>query len=49
MKKNIDMQMFCVHILNKHFQLLVRIESDKNIINLPPVNGFTMGSYRETI
>ena len=33
-----DIRMFCVHILHKLFQLLMRIKSDKNIINIPPLN-----------
>ena len=32
------MRMFCVYILYKPFQLLMRIKSDKNIINIPTVN-----------
>ena len=29
------MWMLCVHIIHKHFQLLMRIKSDRNIINTP--------------
>ena len=33
-----NMRMFCVYILCKLFQLLMRIKSDKKIIKIPPVN-----------
>ena len=33
-----DMWMFCVHIFNKLFQLLMRIKGDRNIINMPLIN-----------
>ena len=37
-KSKFDNRMFCVHILYKRFQLLIRIKGDKNIINIPPIN-----------
>ena len=33
-----DIRMFCVHMLYNIFQLLLAIKSDKNIINIPPIN-----------
>ena len=30
--------MFCVHIFCKHFQFLMTIKGDKNVINIPPLN-----------
>ena len=33
-----DMWIFCVHIFNKLFQLLMRIKGDRNIINMPLIN-----------
>ena len=38
LESKFDIRMFCVHIFYKLFQLLMRIKSDKNIINIPPIN-----------
>ena len=33
-----DMRMFCIYILYKLLQLLMRVKSDKKITKMPPVN-----------
>ena len=38
LESKFDIWMFCVHILYNVFQLFMRIKSEKNIINIPPIN-----------